>query len=191
MSIVALKQVWVEANFKEGQLQRIRIGQPVTLAADVYGKRVEFHGKIEGLGAGTGAAFALLPAQNATGNWIKVVQRVPVRVSLDPKEVAEHPLRVGLSMEARVDVSLQDGKMLADAQRAPVVAQTTVYDQVNRDAADEVRKIIAANLGRPAAVAAAAVLPKAAPRQVTREAPQAVPPASAALAAARPATAVK
>ena len=105
MAIVPLHQVWVDANFKEGQLRNIRIGQPVTLEADVYGKKVEYHGKVEGLGAGTGAAFALLPAQNATGNWIKVVQRVPVRVSLDPAQLAEHPLRVGLSMEAHVDVS--------------------------------------------------------------------------------------
>ena len=205
MSIVALKQVWVEANFKEGQLQRIRIGQPVTLAADVYGKRVEFHGKIEGLGAGTGAAFALLPAQNATGNWIKVVQRVPVRVTLDAKEVAEHPLRVGLSMDTKVDVSQQDGKMLADEQRPSVVAQTVVYDQVNRDAAEEVRKIIAANLGRAAAVVvpqalrpvpASLATDDAAPApsaQAAAPAPSslAAAPASAALAATRPFTIVK
>ena len=85
MSIIPLRQVWVDANFKEGQLRKIRIGQPVKLVADLYGKKVEYHGTVEGLGAGTGSAFALLPAQNATGNWIKVVQRVPVRVALDPK----------------------------------------------------------------------------------------------------------
>jgi membrane fusion protein (multidrug efflux system) len=94
----------VEANFKESQLQKLRIGQPVELVADVYGKKVPFRGTVEGLGAGTGAAFALLPAQNATGNWIKVVQRVPVRIALEPKELLEHPLRVGLSMEVSVDV---------------------------------------------------------------------------------------
>jgi len=147
MSVIALNQVWVDANFKESQLKNLRIGQPVTLEADVYGKKVEYRGKVEGLGAGTGAAFSLLPAQNATGNWIKVVQRVPVRVALDPKELAEHPLRVGLSMEAKVDVSQTDGKMLADGLRSSVVAQTTVFDQVNRDADGEVRKIIAGNLG--------------------------------------------
>ncbi|MDE2300669.1 MAG: efflux RND transporter periplasmic adaptor subunit, partial [Burkholderiales bacterium] len=101
MSIVPLSKVWVEANFKESQLQNLRLGQPVTLDADLYGKRVEYHGRVEGLGAGTGSAFALLPAQNATGNWIKVVQRVPVRIALDAKELGAHPLRVGLSMDAR------------------------------------------------------------------------------------------
>ena len=108
LSVIALDQLWVEANFKEGQLRNLRLGQPVELTADVYGRKTVFHGKVSGLGAGTGAAFALLPAQNATGNWIKVVQRVPVRIALDAKELAEHPLRVGLSMEARVDVSGSD-----------------------------------------------------------------------------------
>ena len=103
MSVVPLDSAWVDANFKEGQLARIRIGQPATLEADVYGKHVVFHGKVEGLGAGTGAAFSLLPAQNATGNWIKVVQRLPVRIALDPNELAEHPLRVGLSMNVDID----------------------------------------------------------------------------------------
>ena len=147
MSVIALNQLWVDANFKESQLKNLRIGQPVTLEADVYGKKVEYTGKIEGLGAGTGSAFSLLPAQNATGNWIKVVQRVPVRVALDPRQLAEHPLRVGLSMDAKVDVSNTDGKMLADAQRSSAVAQTTVFDAINRDADGEVRKIIASNLG--------------------------------------------
>ena len=148
MSVIALNQVWVEANFKESQLQNLRLGQPVTLAADVYGKKVEYHGVIEGLGAGTGSAFALLPAQNATGNWIKVVQRVPVRISLAAKDLVDYPLRVGLSMDARVDVSKTDGRMLADASRASVVAQTSVFDQNNTAADAEVRKIIAANGGR-------------------------------------------
>ena len=148
MSVIALNQLWVEANFKESQLRQLRIGQPVTLQADVYGKKVEYTGTIEGLGAGTGAAFALLPAQNATGNWIKVVQRVPVRITLDPKQLAEHPLRVGLSMDAKVDISKADGRMLADASRASAVAQTSVFEQ-NTSAADaEVRKIIVANGGK-------------------------------------------
>ena len=103
MSVVTLDNAWVDANFKEGQLERLRIGQPATLEADVYGKHVVFHGKVQGLGAGTGAAFSLLPAQNATGNWIKVVQRVPVRIALDPKELAAHPLRVGLSTDVTID----------------------------------------------------------------------------------------
>lgn len=148
MTVIALDQVWVDANFKEGQLQNLRIGQPVSLVADVYGKKVEYRGKVEGLGAGTGAAFSLLPAQNATGNWIKVVQRVPVRIALDPEQLKAHPLRVGLSMEAKVDVHDTGGKTLADAPRRHAVAQTAVFDQVNSDADGEVRRIIAANLGQ-------------------------------------------
>ena len=152
MSIVPLHQVWVDANFKEGQLRKIRIGQPVTLTADVYGKRVEYHGTVEGLGVGTGAAFSLLPAQNATGNWIKVVQRVPVRVALNSQELTKNPLRVGLSMEATVDVSKQDGKTLADAPRAAAVSQTPVFDSMDAGAEAQVRRIIAANTGRGAAL---------------------------------------
>ena len=148
MSVIALNQVWVEANFKESQLKNLRINQPVELVADVYGKKVTYHGNIEGLGAGTGAAFALLPAQNATGNWIKVVQRVPVRVTLDAKELAEHPLRVGLSMDAKVDVSKTDGAMLADGSHASTPTQTKVFEQINSAADSEVRRIIAANSGR-------------------------------------------
>ena len=104
MIIAPLQDAYVDANFKEGQLRRVRIGQPVELHADLYGDRVTYHGRVAGLGGGTGSAFAVIPAQNATGNWIRVVQRVPVRISLDPRELAEHPLRVGLSMEARIDV---------------------------------------------------------------------------------------
>jgi membrane fusion protein (multidrug efflux system) len=147
MSIVPLKQVWVDANFKEVQLHNIRIGQPVELTADVYGKKVVYHGTVAGLGAGTGSAFALLPAQNATGNWIKVVQRVPVRVTLDAAQVAEHPLRVGLSMYATVDVSAKDGKELADAPRIAAVAPAQAYSQLDRDGDAEVRRVIAANAG--------------------------------------------
>jgi membrane fusion protein, multidrug efflux system len=150
MSVIALNQVWVEANFKESQLKNLRIGQPVTLQADVYGKKVEYDGKIEGLGAGTGAAFALLPAQNATGNWIKVVQRVPVRIALDPKALTDHPLRVGLSMDAKVDISQTNGAMLADGSRASSITQTKVFDDSTSAADAEVRRIIAANAGRGA-----------------------------------------
>jgi membrane fusion protein (multidrug efflux system) len=105
MTIVPLSKAYVEANFKERQLRRVKAGQPATLTADIYGGDVEYHGRVVGFSGGTGSAFALIPAQNATGNWIKVVQRVPVRIELDPKELAAHPLRVGLSMEAEVDVS--------------------------------------------------------------------------------------
>jgi membrane fusion protein (multidrug efflux system) len=146
MSVIGLNKVWVEANFKEVQLRNIRIGQPVTLVADQYGKKVSFSGTVIGLGAGTGAAFALLPAQNATGNWIKVVQRVPVRIALEPKQLAEHPLRVGLSMTVEVDVSKTDGLALADAPRA-APAQTD--PPTTDDAANAmVQRVIAANLGQ-------------------------------------------
>ena len=148
MSVIALSQVWIEANFKESQLKNLRIGQPVRLVADVYGSKVEYTGRIEGLGAGTGSAFALLPAQNATGNWIKVVQRVPVRIALDPKQLVAHPLRVGLSMDAKVDISKTDGAMLADGSRVSTILQTSVFYDNNSAADAEVRKIIVANGGK-------------------------------------------
>ena len=150
MSVVTLDNAWVDANFKEGQLERLRIGQPATLEADVYGKHVVFHGKVEGLGAGTGAAFSLLPAQNATGNWIKVVQRVPVRISLDPKEIAQNPLRVGLSMNVTVNVADESGRSVSDKPRTQAqgaVASTTVFDSLQHDADAEVARIVAANGG--------------------------------------------
>ena len=105
MSVVPIKSAYVDANFKEGQLTRVRAGQPVTLTSDLYGSKVVFHGTVQGLGGGTGSAFAVIPAQNATGNWIKVVQRLPVRVALDPAELAIYPLRVGLSMTASIDLT--------------------------------------------------------------------------------------
>ncbi|MBS0341703.1 MAG: efflux RND transporter periplasmic adaptor subunit [Proteobacteria bacterium] len=159
MSVVPLRQVWVDANFKEVQLRKIRLGQPVKLTADVYGTKVEYTGKVEGLGVGTGAAFALLPAQNATGNWIKVVQRVPVRIALDADQLKTNPLRVGLSMDAVVDVSNQDGKMLADAPRVAALAQTQVYAELDQGANAEVQRIIAANMGRGSADGALARQP--------------------------------
>jgi membrane fusion protein, multidrug efflux system len=128
MSIVPLERLRIDANFKEVQLQRMRIGQPVRIVSDLYGSHVEYHGTVAGLGLGTGAAFALLPAQNATGNWIKVVQRVPVRIALDPGELERHPLRMGLSMEAKVDVHDDRGPQLAQQPpREPVLA-TNAYD---------------------------------------------------------------
>jgi membrane fusion protein (multidrug efflux system) len=105
MRIVPVDRVYVDANFKEGQLNRVKPGQPVKLTSDLYGDDVEYHGRVVGFSGGTGSAFALIPAQNATGNWIKVVQRLPVRVALDPKELVAHPLRVGLSMTADIDTS--------------------------------------------------------------------------------------
>jgi membrane fusion protein (multidrug efflux system) len=105
MSVVPTTQAYVDANFKEVQLDKVVPGQPVILVSDLYGGRVKFHGKVKGLAGGTGSAFSLIPAQNASGNWIKVVQRVPVRITLDPAELAKHPLRVGLSMKAKIDVA--------------------------------------------------------------------------------------
>ena len=148
MTLVALDRLWVDANFKESQLQDLRIGQAAELQADVYGSKVVYHGKVEGLGAGTGAAFALLPAQNATGNWIKVVQRVPVRIALDPQELAAHPLRVGLSMDVTVDTKDQSGKALADAPRTAPAVATEVFAAQERASQQRVDRIIAANLGQ-------------------------------------------
>ena len=105
MSIVPLSQLYVDANFKERQLRRVRIGMPATVVADIYGGSVVYHGKVVGFSGGTGSSMALIPAQNATGNWIKVVQRLPVRIALDPRELAAHPLRVGLSTEVEIDLS--------------------------------------------------------------------------------------
>ena len=156
MSVVPLKQVWVDANFKEVQLRNIRIGQPATLVADVYGKKVKYTGTVTGLGVGTGAAFSLLPAQNATGNWIKVVQRVPVRIVLDEKQLAEHPLRIGLSMDAEVDISRKDGTTLADAPRDADQAHTQVFAEKSDAANEDVQRIIAANLGKARVAAATA-----------------------------------
>jgi membrane fusion protein (multidrug efflux system) len=157
MSIIPLGQVWVDANFKEVQLRTIRIGQPATLVADLYGKKVEYNGTVVGLGAGTGAAFSLLPAQNATGNWIKVVQRVPVRIALDAKQLQENPLLVGLSMVAEIDVSKRDGKTLADAPRAAALLQPQAYASKGDAANDDVRRVIAANSGKASAVASGRV----------------------------------
>jgi len=115
MSVVPLDAVWVDANFKESQLADMRIGQPVDITTDFYGGGIVFHGRVAGLGAGSGAAFSVLPPQNASGNWIKIVQRVPVRIVLDPDALKDHPLRVGLSVRADVDVTDKSGAMIAAA----------------------------------------------------------------------------
>ncbi len=139
MIIVPLDEIWVDANFKENQLRHIRIGQPVTLTSDLYGRTVVFHGKVAGLGAGTGSVFSLLPAQNATGNWIKVIQRLPVRIRLDPNEVAQHPLRIGLSMLAKIDTHDESGAVLSKVQQDEPVYSTSVFENRN----DEVERMIA------------------------------------------------
>jgi membrane fusion protein (multidrug efflux system) len=153
---VPLEQAWVEANFKEVQLREMRIGQPVKLRADLYGAKIEYDGHVAGVGAGTGAAFALLPAQNATGNWIKVVQRVPVRVELDAKQLAEHPLRVGLSMEATVDVSTQTGAPVLSAPTR-TSSHTEAMQPQSAEADRLVHDIIVGNLGKHVGHAVAAV----------------------------------
>jgi membrane fusion protein, multidrug efflux system len=147
MAIVPLDGVWVDANFKEVQLREMRIGQPVTLSADVYGSGVKYHGKVIGFSAGTGAAFATLPSQNATGNWIKVVQRLPVRVQLDPKELAAHPLRIGLSMQVDVDMHDRSGTQLAAATNTQY--QTDVFERYGEQADAEIARIIAENATAP------------------------------------------
>jgi membrane fusion protein (multidrug efflux system) len=146
MSVVPLAAVWVEANFKEGQLGAVRAGQPVELTTDLYGSAVHFHGRVVGLSAGTGSAFSLLPAQNATGNWIKVVQRVPVRVQLEPAELKDHPLRVGLSVTADIDTHESAGAPLTTAPHGGV-GTTGAYDELERRADARVAEIIATQHG--------------------------------------------
>jgi membrane fusion protein (multidrug efflux system) len=148
MAVIPMNQLWVEANFKENQLRNLRLGQPVKMTADLYGKKIEYTGKVEGLGVGTGSAFSLLPAQNATGNWIKVVQRVPVRIALDPKQLEAHPLRVGLSMLVDVDIQNQDGKLLAEVPRKEPLVQTNVYDVQDKGADAVIAEVITNNAGK-------------------------------------------
>jgi membrane fusion protein (multidrug efflux system) len=146
LSIVPLDQLWVDANFKESELRDIRVGQPATIEADLYGSKVQYHGKVVGLAAGTGSAFSLLPAQNATGNWIKVVQRVPVRISLDPKELAAHPLRVGLSATVDINVSHKEGGALGTVAQPAAHYATTVLSQPLQEAQAATDAIVAKNL---------------------------------------------
>ncbi|WP_176082138.1 EmrA/EmrK family multidrug efflux transporter periplasmic adaptor subunit, partial [Paraburkholderia tropica] len=136
MSVVPLNSLWIDANFKEVQLKHMRIGQPVEMTADVYGSSVVYHGKVVGFSAGTGSAFSLLPAQNATGNWIKVVQRLPVRISLDPEDLQKHPLRIGLSMQVDVDIKNDAGSQLGNAQNT--VYETNVFEKYGDEADAEI-----------------------------------------------------
>ncbi|WP_211450966.1 HlyD family efflux transporter periplasmic adaptor subunit [Collimonas antrihumi] len=146
LSIVPLNALWVDANFKEVQITNMRIGQPVTLKSDLYGSKIEYHGKVVGLAAGTGSAFALLPAQNASGNWIKIVQRIPVRISLDPKDLETHPLRIGVSMDVTVDVAQTEGTSLTAGTARTAPAYTTdVFDKSGQEADARIASIIAAN----------------------------------------------
>lgn len=149
LTIVPLDQLWIEANLKEDQFEDIRLGQPVTMTADLYGGDVTFHGKVLGVGAGTGAAFALLPPQNASGNWIKIVQRVPVRIALDAHEVASHPLRIGLSMKVAIDTHDRSGDTLARAPARAGRYQTDVYAGQDGAVDKLIAAIVNANLGSP------------------------------------------
>ncbi|SBV35317.1 multidrug efflux system [uncultured Stenotrophomonas sp.] len=150
MNVVPLNQVWVEANFKEGQLRHMRLGQEVELRSDLYGSEVTFKGRIASLGLGTGSAFSLLPAQNASGNWIKIVQRVPVRIAIDEKQLAEHPLRIGLSMQAEVSLRDQSGEVLPAKPAEGNVFDTDVYAKQLHDADAAIGRIIHDNLPRQA-----------------------------------------
>jgi membrane fusion protein (multidrug efflux system) len=143
MAVVPLSNVWIDANFKEVQLARMRIGQPVKINADIYGGGVTYHGRIVGLGAGSGSAFALLPPQNASGNWIKIVQRVPVRIALDPQELKNHPLRLGLSVSAQADVRDQSGPLVSSA--APTVMRSDIGEDTTAKLDALIARILAEN----------------------------------------------
>ncbi len=145
MAVVPLDQLWVDANFKEVQLASMRIGQPVELKADLYGDSIVYHGEVEGLAAGTGSVFSLLPAQNATGNWLKVVQRLPVRIKLRADELQQHPLRLGLSMLVTVDVRKTDGPLLTEAPAKTTLATSASLHVDLSGANERIARIIADN----------------------------------------------
>ncbi len=152
MGIVPLEAVWVDANFKEVQLRDMRVGQPVTLRADMYGGTAVYHGRLVGLSAGSGTAFALLPAQNASGNWIKIVQRLPVRVALDARELRAHPLRIGLSVTATVDIRDTSGPLVSrQVRQIPIPSQVSLANDPDEDA--RIARIIKDNLELPAGAA--------------------------------------
>jgi membrane fusion protein (multidrug efflux system) len=143
MALVPLQDAWIDANLREVQLERIRVGQPAAITADIYGSDIKYHGRVAGLAAGSGSAFALLPAQNASGNWIKIVQRVPVRISIDPAELLAHPLRVGTSTHVRIDVGDLSGPVVSSTVRRTPQETLTVSD--DPEVATRIQQIIAAN----------------------------------------------
>jgi membrane fusion protein, multidrug efflux system len=151
LAIVPVESMWVDANFKENQLSGLRIGQPATVSADMYGSHVRYHGRVLGITAGTGSALAVLPAQNASGNWIKIVQRLPVRIGLDPQELEQHPLFLGLSTSIDVDVTDQRGAALSRQAAFPVALSTDVYAAQEAGADAAIAEILAANLEHTAA----------------------------------------
>jgi membrane fusion protein, multidrug efflux system len=154
LAIVPVESMWVDANFKENQLSGLRIGQPATVSADMYGSHVRYHGRVLGITAGTGSALAVLPAQNASGNWIKIVQRLPVRIGLDPQELEQHPLFLGLSTSIDVDVTDQRGAALSRQPVFPVALSTDVYADQEAGADAAIGEILAANLAHTAAAGA-------------------------------------
>ncbi|WP_219702690.1 efflux RND transporter periplasmic adaptor subunit [Marinomonas lutimaris] len=145
MAVVPLNEVWVDANFKETQLDDMRIGQPVSMVSDLYGDEVIFHGTVESLGIGTGSAFSVLPAQNATGNWIKIVQRLPVRIKLDGDDIARHPLRIGLSMSVDVDTTDMSGQLLSTTSPKMPRFETNAYNQPTEKIQQVISQIIKDN----------------------------------------------
>ena len=170
LAIVPVDSMWIDANFKENQLSGVRIGQPVSVSADMYGSRVHYRGRVLGLTAGTGSALAVLPAQNATGNWIKIVQRLPVRIGLDPQELAAHPLFLGLSTKVDVDVHNQSGPTLSKQPAWSAALNTDVYAAQEAGADAAISEILAANLPHADARRSAAA-PQVAPRTARRSRP--------------------
>lgn len=145
MALVPIDQIWVDANFREVDLKNLRIGQPVILVSDIYGRDVKFHGKVVGLNPGTGSVFSILPPQNATGNWIKIVQRVPVKISLDPDEIKKHPLVLGLSMTVHIDTHNRDGLRLPTLAESKPIYSSSVYDNELLGVDELIDQIIADN----------------------------------------------
>ena len=159
LAIVPVDSVWIDANFKENQLKSLRIGQPVDVSADMYGSHVSYHGKVLGLTAGTGSALAVLPAQNATGNWIKIVQRLPVRIGLDPRELEQHPLLIGLSTTVHVDVKDQGGATLSKQASWKAEVSTDAYAEQLSGVDDQIKEILASNLGHATTVVSSTRVP--------------------------------
>jgi membrane fusion protein, multidrug efflux system len=145
--IIPFDEIWVDANYKEVQLARLRIGQKAEVTSDLYGRKVVYHGTVQGIAGGTGSVFSLLPPQNATGNWIKIVQRLPVRIELDPEEIKSHPLRLGLSMEVTVDTRDLSGRVIPLAHHLEPIYQTDVYDRQRLGAEACIAEIIRLNRG--------------------------------------------
>ncbi len=145
MALVPIDQIWVDANYREVSLKHLRIGQPVKLVSDMYGHEVKFHGRIVGLNPGTGSIFSILPPQNASGNWIKIIQRIPVKISLEPKELQKYPLVLGLSMTVKTDTHERDGLRLPCAQATAPIYSTQIYKEELNGADEMIQKIISEN----------------------------------------------